>query len=80
MKNMMKDFSVSQDGASSGMTLYCDNISAFNFSKNLVQHSRPKHIKHHFIKNMVEDKVIELKHIPTTHQIVDIFTIGLDIF
>ena len=77
---MMKDYGVSQDNVSFGMTLYCDNISAFNFSKNPIQHSRSKHIRHHFIINMVEDMVIELKHIPTTHQFVDIFTKSLNTF
>ena len=72
--------SVSVDDASPSMTLYCDNISAFNLSKNPVQQSRPKHIKHYFIINMVEDKVIELKHIPTAHQFADTFTKGLDAF
>ena len=75
-----KNDNVLTNDASSGMTLYCDNISAFNFSKNPVQHSRPKHIKHHFIINMVKDKVIELKHIYTAHQLVDIFTKGLVAF
>ena len=31
--------SVLANDASSGMTLYYDNISAFNFSKNPIQHS-----------------------------------------
>ena len=57
------------------MTLYYENISTFNFFKNLVQHSQSRHIIH-----MVEEKVIELKHSPITHHLVDIFTKGLDAF
>ena len=51
MKSMLQDYSVAQDVASSSMTLYCDNISVINISKNPVQHSRTKHIdiQHHFI-------------------------------
>ena len=70
----MKVYGVSQDDVSSSMTLYYDNISAFNFSKSPIQHSRSKHTIHHFIINMVEDKVIELKHIPIAQQLTYIFT------
>ncbi|CAM8908351.1 unnamed protein product [Rhodiola kirilowii] len=62
------------------MTLYCDNMSAINISKNPVQHSRTKHIdiRHHFIRELVEKKVITLKHVCTKKQLADIFTIPLD--
>ncbi|KAA0056212.1 gag-pol polyprotein [Cucumis melo var. makuwa] len=61
MKNMLHEYSFDQDT----MTLYCDNMSAIEISKNLVQHSRTKHIdiRHHFIRELVEDKVIKLDHI-----------------
>ena len=62
IKNRFKDYDVSQDGASFVMTLYYENISAFNFFKNPIQHSQPKHFRH-----MVEDNVIKFKHIPTAH-------------
>ena len=80
MKSMLQDYGVVQDAASFNTTLHCDNICAINISKNPVQHSRTKHIdiRHHFIRSLVDDKVIELKHVPTDHQLVDIFTKGLD--
>ncbi|XP_058767600.1 uncharacterized mitochondrial protein AtMg00810-like [Vicia villosa] len=40
IKQMLKEYSVKQDV----MKLYCDNLRAINFSKNLIQHSRTKHI------------------------------------
>ena len=51
MQSMMQDYGVSKDAVTLGMTLYCDNLSAINISKNLVQYSRTKHIdiRHHFI-------------------------------
>ena len=62
------------------LTIYCDNTSAINISKNLVQHSRTKHveIQHHFIKELVEDGILTLKFIHTDDQKADLFTKPLD--
>jgi len=38
MKQMLKEYNVEQDV----MTLYCDNLSAINISKNPIQHSWTK--------------------------------------
>ncbi|GAA0160086.1 hypothetical protein LIER_16721 [Lithospermum erythrorhizon] len=56
-------------------------MSAISISKNPVQHSRTKHIdiRHHFIRELVENKVIQLEHVSTDKQIADIFTKGLDV-
>ena len=77
---MLQDYSVLKDAAAPGMTLYYDNLNANNTSKNHAPHSSTKHIdiRHHFIRSLVEDKVIELKHFPIEHQLTDIFTKGLD--
>ena len=47
------------------MTLYDDNMSAINISKNPVQHSRIKHIdiRHHFIRELIGDKIITTEHV-----------------
>jgi hypothetical protein len=76
MKQMLTEYNVTQDV----MTLYCDNLSAINISKNPIQHSRTKHIdiRHHFIRDLVEDKVIALEHVATELQLADIFTKALD--
>ncbi|GJX67736.1 integrase, catalytic region, zinc finger, CCHC-type containing protein [Tanacetum coccineum] len=46
---------------------------------NSVQHSRSKHIdiRHHFIKEQVERKVVELYFMETKYQLADIFTKAL---
>lgn len=58
------------------LTLYRDNMSAINISKNLVQHSRTKHIdiSHHFIRELVEQKIINIQNVSTKTQLTDIFT------
>jgi hypothetical protein len=58
----------------------CDNTSAINISKNLVQHSRTKHIdiRHHFLRDLVESKVVSLSFILTHNQLADILTKPLD--
>ncbi|GJZ43856.1 hypothetical protein Tco_0591111 [Tanacetum coccineum] len=59
--------------------LYCDNKSAIALSCNNVQHSRSKHIdiQHHFIREQVENGVVELYFIRTKYQLADIFTKAL---
>ncbi|GJU29384.1 retrovirus-related pol polyprotein from transposon TNT 1-94 [Tanacetum coccineum] len=56
--------------------LYCDNKSAIALCCNNVQHSRSKHIdiQHHFIKEQVENGVVELYFVRTEYQLADIFT------
>jgi len=45
-------------------------------SKNPIQHSRSKHIeiKHHFIRDHVSKKEVELIFVNTNDQLADIFT------
>ncbi|GKA70859.1 retrovirus-related pol polyprotein from transposon TNT 1-94 [Tanacetum coccineum] len=59
--------------------LYCDNKSAIALCCNNVQHSRSKHInvRYHFIKEQVENGVIELYFVKTEYQLADIFTKAL---
>ncbi|GJR15842.1 hypothetical protein Tco_0798494 [Tanacetum coccineum] len=59
--------------------MYCDNKSAISLCCNNVQHSRSKHIdiKIHFIKEQVENGVVELYFVNTEYQLTDIFTKAL---
>ncbi|GKF56910.1 hypothetical protein Tco_0170447, partial [Tanacetum coccineum] len=56
--------------------LYCNNKSAIVLCCNNVQHSQSKHIDiiHHFIKEQVENRVVELYFVGTEYQLADIFT------
>ncbi|GJV28301.1 hypothetical protein Tco_1384749 [Tanacetum coccineum] len=59
--------------------LYCDNKSAITLCSNNVQHSTSKHIdvRYHFIKEQVENGVVELYFVRIEYQLVDIFTKAL---
>ena len=76
MKKFLSDYGISQDT----MVVYCDNSSAINISKNPVQHFKTKHleIRYHFIRDLVERKILSLEYIPTERQNADIFTKPLD--
>ncbi|GKF25329.1 hypothetical protein Tco_0081223, partial [Tanacetum coccineum] len=52
------------------------DYSAIAISCNLVQHSRTKHIhtRYHFIKEQVENGIIELNFVRTEYQLADMFT------
>nr|GEV02960.1 hypothetical protein [Tanacetum cinerariifolium] len=59
--------------------MYCDNKNSIALCCNNVQHSRSKHIdiRYHFIKEQVENGVIELYFINTEYQLADLFTKAL---
>ncbi|GJX52295.1 hypothetical protein Tco_0280664 [Tanacetum coccineum] len=59
--------------------LYCNNKSAIALCYNNVQHSRSEHIdvRYHFIKDQVENGVVELYFVRTEYQLGDIFTKAL---
>nr|GEU97996.1 integrase, catalytic region, zinc finger, CCHC-type, peptidase aspartic, catalytic [Tanacetum cinerariifolium] len=59
--------------------LYCDSQSTIAISCNLVQHSRTKHIhtRYLFIKEQVENGIMELYFVRTVYQLADMFTKAL---
>ncbi|KAK1617346.1 hypothetical protein QYE76_022863, partial [Lolium multiflorum] len=76
MKQTLKDYGVSLGT----VPLLCDNESAIKIANNPVQHCRTKHIdiRHHFLRDHVANKDIDLTHVGTTYQLADIFTKPLD--
>ena len=76
MKKLLHDYKILQDI----MCVFSDNTSAINLSKNPIQHSKSKHIEihYHFIRDLVEDKVVCLEFIHMDNQKADIFTKPLD--
>jgi hypothetical protein len=59
--------------------LLVDNKSAIVLRKNLVHHDRSKHIdtKYHFFRDCVEKGEVEIDHVNTGEQLVDILTKAL---
>ena len=53
-----------------------DNHSSIKLAHNLVYHARSKHIElqHHFVRENIESKEIELTYYSTSGNVVDIFT------
>ena len=76
MQKLLLDYGIRQEH----LTIYCDNTSTINISKNHVQHSRTKHIEiwHHFIRELVKDGALTLEFIHTDDQKADLFTKPLD--
>ena len=72
MQKLLHDYGICQEH----LTIYCDNTSAINIFKNPIQHSRTKHIeiRHHFIRELVEDGTLTLTFIHTNDQKADLFT------
>jgi len=72
MKQKISDYGIFLDH----IPIRCDNTSAINLSKNLVQHSRTKHIeiRHHFLRDHVQKGDCVLEFVDTKNQLADIFT------
>ena len=76
LRQLLDDVGFVQQG---GTQVLCDNQGAIALAKNPTHHSRTKHIdvQHHFIREQVEDQVIELKYVPTQAMVADVLTKAL---
>ncbi len=61
------------------VVIYYNNINSVLLANNQVYHARTKHIEvhYHFIREKVLAKEIDLIHVSTEDQVVDIFTKAL---
>jgi len=73
---MLNEYSFEQDV----LTFYCNNLSETNNSKNPIPYSMTKHIdiRHHFIRDLVEETIVTLEHAPAEEQLGDMYTETLD--
>ena len=75
MKQTLCDFGLKFDN----VPIFCDNTSVINLTKNPIHHSRTKHIdiRHHFIREHVQNCHITLEFVSSNSHLVDIFTEAL---
>ncbi|KAK7791618.1 hypothetical protein R5R35_014689 [Gryllus longicercus] len=61
------------------IVIYCDNKSALSLAENPTFHNRSKHIaiRHHFVRDLLKNKILSLKYVSTENQIADFLTKGL---
>lgn len=73
MRRMLRDLHHNREGMK---TIFCNKTLAIALSKNYVFHKRMKHIdvKYHFIKDLINNGEIVLRHCKSKEQFVDIFT------
>ena len=59
--------------------LHCDSQSAIQLAKNPVFHAKTKHVdvKYHFIREVLEDKLLQLAKVHTSENPADLLTKGL---
>ncbi|WJX32266.1 hypothetical protein P8452_20610 [Trifolium repens] len=71
--NLLQDLKVK---VNKPLMLMIDNKSAINLAKNPVLHGRSKHIetKYHFLRNQVQNGVLEVVHCSTQKQLADVMT------
>jgi hypothetical protein len=77
LRNLLQDMNFKQNEAT---TIFEDNQGCIKLSKDATDHSRTKHIdiKHHFIREKVENKIVKLEYVPTNENQADILTKGLN--
>lgn len=73
LKRVLADVGADQEGPT---TIFCDNQSVLKIARNLVFHEHTKHIEVHlhFIREQIQNDVVDLVYKPTEEQSTDIFT------
>ncbi|GKV31573.1 hypothetical protein SLEP1_g40251 [Rubroshorea leprosula] len=76
LRNLLKELHFTQEGPTE---IYVDNKSSIALAKNPQFHERSKHIdtKYHYVRQCVEDKVVQLIFVKSHDQMADILTKAL---
>ena len=76
MRRILEDVGEKQEEAT---ILLCNNKSTIFMTNNPIYHRRTKHIKikYHFIRDVIEEKEVEVKYVRTQNQAADMFTKAL---
>jgi hypothetical protein len=77
MRRLLQDLGCDQ---AKPTLLFCDNQSAIKLVRNPQFHQRTKHIdvKFHFIRDLQDERVVDVVYVSTENQLADLFTKGLD--
>ena len=78
VRNLLSELNVLRKGP---LRVWCDNKSAINIANNLVQHDRTKHVEidRFFIKEKIDNGILELSHVNSCDQVADYLTKGLGV-
>lgn len=70
---LLEDLGISNQGP---ISILNDNDGCIALSKNLVHHERSKHIsmRHHFLREKVEDNTVKLDFVKSANNTADILT------
>ena len=62
------------------VTIFCDNIATLAVAKDPKYYGKTKHIKkrYHYIRDVIIEKDVVLKHISTSNMVVDPLTKPID--
>jgi hypothetical protein len=73
LRQLMEDVGYAQKEAT---TMMCDNQGSMALAKNPTNHDRSKHIdvQHHFIREKIENKIVELEYCPMQYMVADVLT------
>ena len=79
IRTLLAELGYSNGNSDKPTDLFSDNQSAIALTKNPVSHARAKHIdiRHHFVREVIQDKVIWVQYIPTTEMTADNLTKAL---
>ena len=75
MRRFLQDIGVVK-ATSEPVTLYCDNMATMAYAMHPKYHGKTKHIqiRYHFIRDMIMENEVVLKHISTNEMVADSFT------
>ena len=79
IKTLIAELGYANGKSTDPTDLFSDNQGAIALAKNPVSHSRAKHIdiRHHFIREAIQDRIIWVQYIPTAEMTADSLTKAL---
>lgn len=76
IRNILEELGMQAIYGGIGIELFCDNKGAIMLAKNNGYSPRTKHInvRHHYIRELVERGIINIKQVDTSENLADVFT------